>query len=90
MKRPRESRSLAHLEKMREIGGREVYRFGVKPANGGGEPGVSFLLRLDTFRTPDCRSSVFSGVFWLVGVSDEKTKTEYYYFFCVAVRRGQC
>ncbi|HVS74378.1 MAG TPA: hypothetical protein VHE23_03045 [Candidatus Acidoferrales bacterium] len=90
MKRPRESRSLTHLEKMRESGGTGIFRSGIKPGNGGGEPGVSFLLHLDTFRTPDCRSSVFPGVFWLVGESDEKTKTRYYYFFCIAVRRDQC
>jgi len=74
MKRPRESRSLAHLEKMRESGVRRVLRSGVKPGNEGGEPGVSFLLHLGTFRTPDCRSPVFPGVFWPIGESDEQTK----------------
>jgi hypothetical protein len=90
MKRPRESRSLAHLEKMRESSGRGMFRSDIKPANGGGDPGVSFLLHLDTFRSLDCRSLVFPGVFRPVGESDEKTKTKYYYFFCVAVRRGRC
>jgi hypothetical protein len=90
MKRPRESRSLAHLKKIRESGGRGAFRSGVKLGNGGGEPDVSSLLHLDTFRTPDCRSPVFPGVFLLVGKSSQRAKIKYYYFFCIEVRSGQC